>query len=68
MEENLTYDQAYQEIKKIAEALNTETISVDVLAERVKRGAFLIKLCQTKLKNTEDEVNSILKQMEESNK
>lgn len=68
MEENLTYDQAYKEIKQIAEALNTESISVDLLAERIKRASLLIKFCQAKLKTTEEEVNSILKEMEQPNK
>lgn len=68
MSENLTYDQAYKELKQIAEALNTETITVDVLAEKVKRASVLIQLCQNKLKTTEEEVNAILKQMEGANK
>ena len=64
MEQNLTYEAAYAELKKIASEIETESISVDVLAEKVKRAAQLITYCQTKLRSTEQEVNNIIKQME----
>lgn len=67
MEENLTYEQAYAELKKIASEIETESVSVDVLAEKVKRAAQLITFCQTKLRSTEQEVNNIIKQMESKN-
>lgn len=37
MEKNLTYEQAYNQLKQIASEIENETISVDVLAEKVKR-------------------------------
>lgn len=64
MEENLTYEQAYAELKKIATEIENESVSVDVLAEKVKRASQLITYCQTKLRSTEQEVNNIIKQME----
>ncbi len=39
-------------------------ISVDELAEKVKRAAFLIKICKTKLTSTEEDVNRILKELD----
>ena len=63
-EKNLTYESAYQELSEIAEQIEAETISVDVLAEKVKRAAFLVDYCQTKLRATETEVNKIISQME----
>ncbi|HEX8515168.1 MAG TPA: exodeoxyribonuclease VII small subunit [Bacteroidia bacterium] len=62
--ENLTYEQAYAELKTIAAEIENESVSVDVLAEKVKRAAQLITFCQTKLRSTEQEVNNIIKQME----
>jgi exodeoxyribonuclease VII small subunit len=64
MEANLTYEAAYKELAQIAKEIETESVSVDVLAQKVKRAAELITFCQTKLKNTEAEVNKIITQME----
>ena len=64
METALTYEAAYSELKKIAQEIESETVSVDVLAERVKRASFLIRYCQTRLKSTEEEVNNIISPME----
>lgn len=61
---NLTYENAYKELTEIAQAIETESVSVDVLAEKVKRASDLIEFCQTKLRATETEVNKIIKQME----
>jgi exodeoxyribonuclease VII small subunit len=64
MKETLTYEAAYTELAAIAKEIENETISVDVLAIRVKRASELITFCQTKLKSTETEVNKIITQME----
>lgn len=64
MEENLTYENAYRELAEIAHEIETESVSVDVLAEKVKRASDLIEFCQLKLRATETEVNKIIKQME----
>ncbi|WP_374173182.1 exodeoxyribonuclease VII small subunit [Flavobacterium tructae] len=64
MEETLTYEAAYAELAAIAKEIENETISVDVLATKVKRASELITFCQTKLKSTESEVNKIISQME----
>jgi exodeoxyribonuclease VII small subunit len=63
----LTYEEAYKELATIASEIENETISVDVLAVKVKRASELITFCQTKLKSTESEVNKIIAQMENSN-
>lgn len=59
-----TYEAAYAELKQIAAEIENESVSVDVLAAKVKRAAELITFCQTKLRSTEQEVNNIIKQME----
>lgn len=64
MEANLTYEAAYKELAQIAKEIENETVSVDVLAQKVKRASELITFCQIKLKNTEAEVNKIIAQME----
>ena len=62
--ENMTYEAAYRELQSIAAEIESESVSVDVLADKVKRAAELITFCQSKLRNTEAEVNNIIKQME----
>ena len=64
MDQNLTYENAYKELTEIAHDIETEAVSVDVLAEKVKRASELIEFCQQKLRATETEVNKIIKQME----
>jgi len=64
METTLTYEAAFSELKRIAAEIESESVSVDVLAEKVKRASMLITYCQKKLKSTEEEVNNIISQME----
>lgn len=66
MEQNLSYEAAFKELKQIETEISNETVSVDVLAEKVKRASQLIQFCQTKLRATETEVNNIIKQMEQN--
>ena len=63
MDQTLTYELAYKELVEIAKEIENETVSVDVLAQKVKRASDLISFCQAKLKSTETEVNKIISQM-----
>ena len=65
MEPAMTYEEAYKELTQISSEIENETISVDVLAEKVKRASELIAYCQDKLKSTEAEVNKIIGGMEQ---
>jgi exodeoxyribonuclease VII small subunit len=64
MEKTLTYEDAYDELARIAGEIENESVSVDVLAQKVKRASELISFCQARLKSTETEVNKIIAQME----
>ena len=64
MDPQTTYESAYRELQLIAKEIETESVSVDVLAEKVKRASELISFCQDKLRNTELEVGKIIEQME----
>jgi exodeoxyribonuclease VII small subunit len=61
MKESLTYELAFDELKAIAEEIDNESVSVDVLADKVKRASELIQFCQKKLRSTEKEINQIIK-------
>ena len=64
METTLSYEEAYRELAMIAKEIESEAVSVDVLAQKVKRASELITWCQTKLRTTEAEVNKIIAQMD----
>lgn len=64
MEQNLSYEAAYNELAAIAKEIESETVSIDILAAKVKRASELITFCQTKLRSTETEVNKIIAQMD----
>jgi exodeoxyribonuclease VII small subunit len=51
-----TYEAAYAELQAILQLLQAPTLSVDVLHERVARGAILLKFCQNKLRTVENDL------------
>jgi len=61
---NLTYEEAYVELLQIASEIEEESVSVDVLATKVKKASELISFCQNKLKATEKDVLNIIQKME----
>jgi exodeoxyribonuclease VII small subunit len=64
MEKKLTYEAAKSELTAISKEIESEEISVDQLAAKVKRASELIEFCQARLKNTEAEVSRIISRME----
>ena len=61
----MTYSQALNELEKIVRGIESEEVDVDVLAEKIRRAAFLIKFCKEKLRTAEDEVKKVMSDMEE---
>lgn len=59
-----TYSAAFEELQQIVSEIEEGQISVDELSEKVKRAAYLIGICKAKLTATEQDVNSILKDLE----
>ena len=45
MTDKLTYDEAYTELQQIAKEIEDESVSIDVLGEKVKRASELIEFC-----------------------
>ena len=58
------YDEAFEELQKIVAEIEDGEISVDMLSDKVKRAAMLIKICKSKLTATEEDVNNILKDLD----
>lgn len=63
METTLTYRKAFEELQEITQAIESEEVSVDDLAKKVKRAAELLEICNAKLKATEEEVNKIIERI-----
>lgn len=59
------YAQLTEELENIIEQIENEDITVDELTEKVKRATQLINTCKTILTKTEEEVNALLKEMDE---
>ena len=57
----MNYQSALKELQAILEELQQEAISIDDLSEKVSRAAELIAFCQNKLRDTEAEINAVLK-------
>jgi exodeoxyribonuclease VII small subunit len=59
-----TYTEAFDELQSIVSEIEQGEISVDELSEKVKRAAFLIKVCKQKLTSTEEDVDRILAELD----
>jgi exodeoxyribonuclease VII small subunit len=58
-----SFNDAVKEIEKILKTIETGNLDVDKLSDEVKKASELIKQCQKKLRSTEEEINSIFKDL-----
>jgi exodeoxyribonuclease VII small subunit len=65
MIEELSYTEAFDELRLLVNEMDQGNVNVDELAQKVKRAAELIRLCKNKLQATEGDVQAILKELEE---
>lgn len=61
----VTYNEAMAEVEDILGKIENEELDVDDLAEKVKRVSVLLKICKDKLLKTNEQVEQILKEMED---
>jgi len=59
----LSFNESVKEIEKILANIESGELDVDWLSAEVKRASELIRLCQKKLRTTEEEINGIFKEM-----
>lgn len=64
MAKKLNYKQSITEIENIISEIEKEELDVDILSEKVKYAAELIKNCKEKLTKTESEIQDILSEIE----
>jgi len=62
---SVTYNEAMAEVEEILEKIENEELDVDDLAEKVKRVSVLLKICKDKIVKTNEQVEQILKEMED---
>jgi len=58
-----SFNEAVTEIEKILRNIESGDLDVDKLAIEVKHASELIRQCQKKLRTTEEEINSIFKDL-----
>jgi exodeoxyribonuclease VII small subunit len=58
-----SFNEAVVEIEEILHNIEKGDLDIDKLSVEVKRASELIKQCQKKLRVTEDEINSIFREM-----
>jgi exodeoxyribonuclease VII small subunit len=61
----ISYSRALSELEKIMGEIESEETDLDVLSEKVKRAAQLIKFCRGRLRSTEEEVKKALSEIDE---
>lgn len=64
MNKQPNYAEAFEELQQIVSEIEEGQISVDELSDKVKRAAELISICKAKLSSTEEDVNKILKDLD----
>ena len=64
MKEEIKYTDAFEELQQSVSEIEQGEISVDELSEKVKRATLLIKICKNKLTQTEENVEEILKELD----
>lgn len=53
-----SYDKAYKELQTILDELQSESISIDKLSDKIKKANSLIALCKSRLREVEADLNS----------
>lgn len=59
MSDELTYEQAYQQLEAIVNEVESGETSVDVLTQRLKQAKQLLEFCCNKLQKVEEEIKDI---------
>lgn len=68
MEEQINYAQAFDELQKIVGLIERGEVTIDELSAQVKRAAYLIRICRQKLNETEQDIEEVLKTIEDDKK
>ncbi len=64
----MKFSEAFEELQTLVKLMEQGEISIDDLAEKVKRANDLIEICKSKLRNAEKEINDVLQNSDENQK
>ena len=65
MSKQISYTEAFAQLQQIVAEIEEGEITVDVLSDKVRTATRLIAICEQKLRSTEEDVQQILKELEE---
>ncbi len=65
MENKYTYQEAYEELQQIVSEIESGDVAVDELTTKINRATALLTICKAKLTASEEEVEKLLKKLEE---
>jgi exodeoxyribonuclease VII small subunit len=58
--DNISYEKAYSELEAIINQLESDALSIELLAEKVSRAAYLLELCTQKMRSIESDIQQII--------
>ncbi len=61
---HLSYETAFTELQQIVTNLEEGEVNIDDLSKNIKRATILIAICKSKLTDSQEDVNKILKTLE----
>lgn len=60
---NLSYTKAFEELQTIVSKMENSDITIDELDAKIKRASELLKICQSKLFEAEENIRESLKEI-----
>ena len=58
--DNISYEKAYAELETIINQLESDAISIELLAEKVSRADNLLELCTQTMRSIESDIQQII--------
>ena len=58
--DNISYEKAYSELEAIINQLESDALSIELLAEKVSRAAYLLEICTKKMRSIESDIQQII--------
>jgi exodeoxyribonuclease VII small subunit len=58
--DTISYEKAYSELESIINQLESDDLSIELLAEKVSRAAYLLELCMQKMRSIESDIQQII--------
>lgn len=68
MDHKISYTSAFEELQNIVAKIEKGQINLEDLSQQVKRATELIRICKSKLTDTEEDVQKMLQETNEKEK